>query len=601
MAGLLEDSFTLLVVHLDARSLWQLLTCTQGQLSIEHGPDVVGMLCTQLATSAAVCSHRTHVTSGLAATARRYLEIAARSRWLSPNYVCRVLGKYSRGFVPQCEDDGFNLGTGRDFKFYDSLTLVSDRVLVAYYGYYQSFSAFDLSSGALLDVDEHTSTSVGVYAGLGNLLACSTESHQPGIFDRLLLWRQVGWPVEREAQMHSDAELLSFDLHDHESFEEHRFSAVALNDFALVAVSQYRHGLFRDAEDVAAHAAVHDSVQAHVWKLEHGQPAQRVSLTLWEASQAELAHHAIVRHVSLVDTYLIVLGEEAEDGSEWAAQDGWESGRTILQVWELARGHKLFEQYGDHIGVHAFSVVGEQVPGCGCCLYIAAGGTFGQMLLCQCETWQYDDVGNVGGNDYEDRYSQFALREANELLASEFQELQEQIETADETGDTWATQQLLDKLEREPKLERETRITGVHWDSQKLLVAMGSMLVCKLIDADFDRIDGFVPDHAWSLSVGHTGRIVEFAASPRFVVLLTSFQGEHQRPNDQIAVLSVGDFPGLANGLGVAARGASALGYLSEGDSDDAGDVLGDSDSEMDIDDGEGNGEEGEEGDGEEG
>ena len=52
-----------------------------------------------------------------------------------------------------------------------------------------------------------------------------------------------------------------------------------------------------------------------------------------------------------------------------------------------------------------------------------------------------------------------------------------------------------------------------------------------------------------------------------------------------------------------AARGASALGYLSEGDSDDAGGVPTPtvSDSEMDIDDGEGNGEEGEEGDGEEG
>ena len=125
------------------------------------------------------------------------------------------------------------------------------------------------------------------------------------------------------------------------------------------------------------------------------------------------------------------------------------------------------------------------------------------------------------------------------------------------------------------------QVAGVHWDSHKLLVGMGSMLACKVVDTNVTAME-----HVWSCSIGQGGFINGLAACPRFVVLLNSFRGEF---NDQIAVLSVDDHPNLARGHGVAARGARALGYISE---------LGpDSDSEDGEEDEEGDeGDEGEEG-----
>lgn len=555
----LDELFTLLAAYLDAHDLWRLLTSSRSILSTDHGADIVQMLCTQLASSAAVCNHQTRATGSLATTARRYLECAVPLRWLSQNNICRVLGKYSRAFTIQYEEAGLgsdeseSLGTGRENRFYDSLTIVSGRILLAYYEYYQSFSAFDLSTGAILDVDrgEHYNDSVSAYAGHGNLLAC-TLCH-PGLDsdERLVLLRQSDWIADdvEAAVVHANAELLCFELH--ESFPEHRFTAVALNDVALVAVSQYRHGLFVDEADVAAHEAVQATVQVYIWMLKNGQPGERSSFTLWEASQAELAQHDVVRHVKLVDTYLVVLGEQ-EVGSVQAEAHGWDDGRIMLQVWDLACGSKVYDKFYDSIDVKSFSAAGEQVPGAGCRLYIAAGGSYGQMLLWRCDTWQFDDE-----DDYDDDAFEYYDADSTRFDLQEARDAIGQLLPAPADRDERSMQRFADQM------ERATLVTGVHWDSQKLLVSMGSMLACKRVDTDLNC------EHVWSSSVKERGRphIYGLAACPRFVVLLNSFRLEST--NDQIAVLSVVDHPDLSRGHGVAARGANALGYQSDSYSDD--------------------------------
>ena len=156
---------TLVVDYLDPLGAWSLFTASRSLLAelAQDSSELGAQLCALLATSPSACAFGAAPPRGvygvydgrcrplryvMANAAHAMLIRAAESRWLDQENLCRVKGKYSRS---SSAVDAF--GSGRDCRFYSSMSMVSGGLLLAYYDHFEDFNAFDLRSGAVVRVN----------------------------------------------------------------------------------------------------------------------------------------------------------------------------------------------------------------------------------------------------------------------------------------------------------------------------------------------------------------------------------------------------------------------------------------------------------------
>lgn len=603
-----DDVLSVLIAHLDASSLFQLLTSSKSSLVTVRATGMSAVVHAQLATSAAVCNYKTHFTDGVASEVRQLMISAACLRWQKADHICRLLGRYSRSFPVEMCDSGYNSDghatVGREFRFYDTAAIVNENVLLAYYGYWSGFNAFDLRTGARIDFDSflENEETVEFFAGHGNLLACTLDGPRTGV-ERLVLRRIADWPAAgarpQPAATMDDAELLSFELPDDDAdsdddeedgsglaaacldLSRHYFTAVALSDAVLVAVSQEKcNSWVTDRSVLDLPATVH----AHVWRLHGGIPGPRATFPLWDTSKhVILGGHRIVRHVAIVGTLLVVLAEEPEECMN-AVNDGWEEGRCIIQVWDLSTqpAQPLIPAlYFAPIEMKSYSVVGEQVAGCGCRLHVAAGGSLGRVLLWRCDCWKLNEGDAAFDEDY---HGEESVVEVPEVTARLYRKLAAISRATDEVlGPQLAVSSQEMRVKKE--LER-TNVTGVHWDAQKLLLGVGSLVACKAVSPDLRSLEPLWVHKA-------RGSVSGLAACAHRAVVHTSVQDA----DDQLIALTVGAPPDFVRGHGAVMRGTGAVSYCSESDheSDDSFEFHGEEGEEGEEEEEEGQGEEEEE------